>query len=130
MTSDTATWVIAGLEVATALGIAGFWVTWLREPHDEPWLPAGYIDHEAPFVFSDSVLALILVAGAVLQVAEEPAGDSLGLIAAGMLAFLGILDLAYFARTGLFRRDRGGVINAAVVVAVLVMAIVLAVRFF
>lgn len=123
-------WIIAGIEIATAIGITVYWVSWFRQPHDEAWLPAGFVDHEAPFVFSDSLLAVALVAGAVLQLAEEPAGESLGLIAAGMLLFLGVLDLAYFARTGLFAREHEGVLNAGVVVTVLILSTVLIVRFF
>ena len=75
------------------------------------------------------MLSIVLVVGAVLQVAEQPAGRSLGLIAAGMLAFLGVLDLAYFPRTGMFARERGGVANAWVVATVLTLAVVLVVRF-
>ena len=130
MSSDPITWVVAGVELATAIGIAVFWLTWLRQPHDQPWLPPGYVEHETPFVFSDSVLAAVLVAGAVLQIAERPAGDSLGLIAAGMLGFLGVLDLGYFARTGMFARERDGLVNAGVVVAMLGVGIVLTLRFF
>ena len=129
MSDDSVTWVVAALEVIAAVGIAVFWIGWLRQPHDEPWLPAGYVDHERPFLFTDTVLAIVLVAAAILQVADEPAGESLGLIAAGMLAFLGILDLAYFVRTGMFRPDRGGVGNAVVVGGVLLLAAILVVRF-
>lgn len=142
MTDSLATWVIAGLEVVAALGIAAYWITWFREPHDQPWLPDGYVDHEAPFVFTDTVLAVVLVVAAALQVTEappgeiemltsvgRPVGESLGLIAAGMLAFLGILDLAYFARTGLFKREHGGLINTGVVAGVLLLSIILIVRF-
>ena len=42
-----------------------------------------------------------------------------------MLAFLGIVDAAYFWQTGLFARARGGVANAAVVIAVLALSVVL-----
>jgi hypothetical protein len=129
VSDDPVVWIVAALEVLAAAGIAVFWITWFREDHDEGWLPAGYVEHESPFVFADSMLSVVLVSGAVLQVADEPAGRSLGLIAAGMLAFLGVLDLAYFARTGLFRRDRGGSANAGVVAGVLVLAAVLIVRF-
>jgi hypothetical protein len=142
MTDSPVTWVIAALEVITALGIAVYWIMWFRSSHDEPWLPDGYIDHEAPFVFTDTILAVLLVVAAVLQVTDEPAtsaavlvsagrpvGESLGLIAAGMLLFLGVLDLAYFARTGLFRREHGGVVNAGVVIGTLTLAAILIVRF-
>ena len=143
MSDSIVTWVIAGLEVLAALGITAYWITWFRAPHDEPWLPDGYVDHEAPFVYTDAALAIVRVGAAVLQVTEDPAptsavlvtggrsaGASLGLIAAGMLAFLGILDLAYFARTGLFKREHDGIINAGVVVGVLTLALILVVRFF
>lgn len=129
MTNDTITWVIAALEVVAALGIAGFWITWFRTVHDESWLPAGYFDHEFPFVFTDSILAIMLVTAATFQVTEQPAGASLGLIAGGMLVFLGILDLAYFARTELFQREHGGIANAGVVIGVLTLAAILIVRF-
>ncbi len=129
MTNDTATWVVAALELVAAVGIAIYWVTWFRANHTAEWLPPGYVEHEAPFVFSDSALALVLLAAAGLQIAEEPLGESLGLIAAGMMVFLGILDLAYFARTGLFRRDRNGPLNAALVAGTLTLAAILIVRF-
>jgi hypothetical protein len=126
---DASTWVIAALELVAALAIAGFWATWWREPHDEPWLPAGYREHEEVFVVPDAVLALVLVASAVLLVLGEPLGRSLALVAAGMLAFLGLIDLAYFARHGLFARERGGLRNGAIVLGVLVLAAILIVRF-
>jgi hypothetical protein len=129
VSDDTTTWVIASLEVITAAGIAGFWLVWWRQPHEEPWLPVGYVEHEAPFVFPDMVLALVLVAAAVLQVTEQPLGRTLGLIAGGMLTFLGILDLAYFARTGMFKRQHDGIANAGVVAGVLLMAVILVIRF-
>jgi len=144
VTDSIGTWVIAGLEVVAALGIAIYWITWFREPHDESWLPDGYVDHETPFVYTDTVLAIVLVLAAVLQVTEAPLsevavlvtggrpmglGHSLGLFAAGMLAFLGILDLAYFARTGLFKKEHGGIINGAVVAGALLLSVILLLRF-
>jgi len=66
---------------------------------------------------------------AVLVSDGRPLGDSLGLFAAGMLAFLGILDLAYFARTGLFNKEHGGLANAGVVGGVLLLSVILTLRF-
>jgi hypothetical protein len=129
VTGDAGLWVIAVLQVATAIGITWFWVTWFRHAHVEPWLPAGYVDHERVFVFADSVLSVVLVASAALLIIGHPFGESLALIAAGMLAFLGILDLAYFAQQRMFARDRGGVGNALIVGWVLLLAVVLAIRF-
>jgi hypothetical protein len=128
MTGDLVTWVLAVLQVGTAVGITVFWVTWLRGEHDEPWLPEGYVEHERAFVLPDGVMALLLTVSAALTVAEHPAGSGVTLIAAGMLTFLGLIDAVYFARTGMFARERGGVGNAALVVWVLLLAVVLAVR--
>lgn len=129
MTGDAWIWVIATLQVVTALSIAAFWVTWFRADHDEPWLPAGYEDHEAPFVVSDSALAVILAASAALLVIEEPLGESLALVAGGMLVFLGLLDAAYFSRTGMFARERDGIMNLALVAGLLTMGTLLIVSF-
>jgi hypothetical protein len=129
VTADVATWLVAGAQVLAALLIAGFWLTWFRQPHTEPWLPAGYVEHERVFVFPDSVLALVLLVSAVLLVLEEQLGRSLALVAGGMLTFLGVIDLAYFAQHGMFRREREGVLNLALVVGVLLLAGILIVRY-
>ncbi|MCL1693466.1 MAG: hypothetical protein M3096_07280 [Actinomycetia bacterium] len=142
MSNEPIVWIVAALEVVAALVIMTYWITWFRQPHDEPWLPDGYVDHETPFVYADAILAIVLVTAAVLQVTEappgaiemlgprsRPVGESLGLIAAGMLTFLGILDLAYFARTGLFRREHDGIVNAGIVAGVLFLGVILALRF-
>ncbi|HEX6517010.1 MAG TPA: hypothetical protein VF049_15700 [Nocardioidaceae bacterium] len=129
MSADAVTWTVATLQLVTALGIAGFWATWFREAHTEPWLPEGYVDHERVFVFPDSLLAGLLTLSAVLAVAEVPLGRTLGLVCAGMLAFLGVIDAAYFAQHGLFARARDGLLNAAIVGAVLAMAVLLAVTY-
>ena len=123
MTSEPLVWVTAAIQIVTAIGIVAFWATWFRQPHDEPWLPAGYEEHERVFVFPDSVCATLLVASAVLAVLEQSWGDTLGLVAAGMLLFLGIIDGAYYAEHGLYARRRDGLLNAGIVIAVLVVAV-------
>lgn len=122
MTSDPLVWTVAALQVLTALGIAAFWLTWFREPHTQAWLPRGYAEHERVFVFPDTILAVLLIVSAGLAVAGAGSAGSVGLVAAGMLLFLGVIDAAYFWQHGMFARDRGGLVNAGVVVAVLVMA--------
>ena len=129
MTDDPAVLTVAALELLAAVGIAAFWVTWFREDHGQAWLPPGYVQHERVFVFPDALLAVLLVVSAGLLVAGEPLGHSLSLVCAGMLAFLGIIDGAYFWQTGLFARERGGVANAAVVIGVLALSVLLLVFF-
>jgi hypothetical protein len=125
VTDDPVLWVLAVLMIGTAIGIATFWTTWLRTEHTEAWLPPGYVEHERPFVVPDSVLAVLLVVSAVLLLLEVEAGRTLGLVAAGMLTFLGLLDAVYFARTGMFAREHGGLGNAGLVLGVLALAVVL-----
>lgn len=127
MSDDLWVWAVAALQVLTAAGIAAFWLTWFREPHDEPWLPVGYVEHERVFVYPDSLLATLLVLSAGLSVAGRPLGSTLGLVCAGMLVFLGVIDAAYYARHGMYARARDGVLNGAVVAAVLVVSAVLVV---
>ena len=129
MSEDVWTWIVAGWQVATAIGFGGFWFAWFRRPHVEPWLPAGYVEHERVFVFPDSILALTLVVSALLLIAGEPLGRSLALVAAGMLVFLGVIDLAYFAQHGMFAREREGIGNLGIVVALLTLAVVLVARY-
>jgi hypothetical protein len=111
--------------LATAAGIAVYWATWFRTPHEQAWLPAGYHEHERVFVFPDCLLATLLTVTAVLTITEQDLAPRLGLVAAGMLTFLGVIDLAYFAQHGLFAREREGLLNLFLVVAVLVLAAVL-----
>lgn len=125
MTRDPLLWVAAVLQVVTAVGIAAFWLTWFREPHREPWLPTGYVEHERVFVFPDTLLATVLVVSAGLTVAGVEIGRSLALVSAGMLLFLGVIDAAYFAQHRMFARERGGLVNGGVVVGVLAMAVLL-----
>lgn len=129
MTDNAATWATAGLMLAGALVFAIFWVTWFRQEHKQSWLPAGYREHESPFVFSDTLLALLLAAAAILLVLEEPVGESLALVAGGMLVFLGVLDTAYFWRTGMFAPEHDGYGNLAIVLACLAGGIFLIVRY-
>lgn len=127
MTEEPLVWAAAIAQVLTAAGIAVFWLTWFREAHAEPWLPAGYVDHERVFVYPDTILAGLLVGSATLSVLGEDLGRTLSLVTAGMLLFLGIIDLAYFAQHRMFLRARGGVVNAGVVSAVLALSVFLVV---
>jgi hypothetical protein len=125
MTDDALVLVAAAVQVLTAAVFAVYWVTWFREPHTEPWLPAGYVEHERVFVYSDTVVAVLLVVSAVLAVLDFALGRTLALVAAGMLLFLGVIDAAYFAQHRLFARERGGLLNGGVVAGVLAVSALL-----
>ncbi|HET6877192.1 MAG TPA: hypothetical protein VFH38_06655 [Jatrophihabitans sp.] len=129
MTGDVVTWLVATWQLLTAVGIAVFWATWFRQPHTASWQPRGYVEHERVFVYPDSILATLLVVSAALLLAEQPVGQTLALVCAGMLAFLGVIDAAYYAQHGMYARERDGLLNAFLVVAVLALAVVLGVRY-
>jgi hypothetical protein len=121
--------IFAILMLIFAVLASSFWITWFREDHDQEWLPSGYIEHERIFVWSDAMMSIVLVAGAVLLIADKDLGERLALVAAGMLAFLGVLDLAYFAQNDMFRRDHDGIANIGIVVGALALSAALFVRY-
>ncbi len=123
------TWLLAALEIATALGIAHFWITWFRTEHREVWLPVGYVEHERVFVFPDTILSTLLVTAAALLLTGKPAGATLSLVCGGMMLFLAVIDVAYFAQHGMFARERNGLENWGVVVPLAVMSALLLGRF-
>jgi len=129
VTDNAATWAVAALLVFGALVFFTYWIVWFHQKHDQDWLPPGYREHESPFVFSDMMLALLLLATAVLLVLEEPIGEHVALVAGGMLVFLGVLDTAYFWKTGMFTPEHEGYMNLAVVAASLAGGIFLIVRY-
>lgn len=121
--------IVATVQIITALVIVGFWLTWFRTEHNEPWLPAGYLEHERTFVYPDSVLSTLLVISAMLIFLEQPLGLSLALVCAGMMLFLAVIDTAYFFQHGLFARSRGGVENMAVVLPLFIVSAMIILRF-
>ena len=129
MTVDALTWVLVVLQVGTAIGIVAFWQWWLRSDHDVDWWPEGYVEHERAFVLPDHVLAGLLVVSALLSARGSEHGGQVALLAAGMMLFLGLIDLAYFARHDMFARQRDGVGNALIVGWMLLLAAVLAIRY-
>ena len=103
--------IVAVAQVVMAIGIIRFWITWFRTEHNEPWLPTGYIEHERCFVYPDSVLSVLMIISAVLLTLGNPLGESLTLICGGMMLFLTVIDIAYFAQNGMFEKEKGGIEN-------------------
>lgn len=113
---------LAGWCLLTAVGIALYWIMWWSTGHDEAWLPDGYVEHERAFVFTDAPLSVLLAATAVLLLRRSHWAPALALYTAGMLTFLGVIDTAYFAGTGMLQPEREGYANALIVTAVLGLA--------
>lgn len=123
MTSRGAvTRALAAWCLLTAIGIGVYWATWWSTSHTESWLPEGYVEHERSFVFTDVPLSLLLVATAILLLRGSYWAVATALFTGGMLTFLGVIDTAYFAHTGMFAPESDGYANAFIVTAVLALA--------
>lgn len=121
--------IVAIMQLITSAGIIRFWIIWFRTEHKEPWLPPGYMEHERTFVYPDSVMSVLLIISAVLLFLEKPLGASLTLVCGGMMLFLTIIDIAYFAQHGLFAKDKGGAENLGLVVPMVIMSFLMIGRF-
>jgi len=103
--------IVAVAQVLMAIGMIHFWIKWFRTEHNEPWLPAGYVEHEKVFVYPDIVLSILMVVSAILLLIGQPIGNTLTLVCGGMMLFLSIIDTAYFWQHDLFAKDKGGAEN-------------------
>jgi len=121
--------IVAVTQIIMAVGIIRFWIIWFRKEHKEAWLPPGYIEHERTFVYPDSVLSLLMIISAILLFLEKPLGASLTLVCGGMMLFLTVIDIAYFAQHGLFAKERGGVGNWGLIIPMVVMSFLMIFRF-
>ena len=121
--------IVAAIQILAALGIAGFWVTWFRTEHNEPWLPTGYLEHERCFVYPDSVLAVLMVVSAILLILGSALGERLTLVCGGMMLFLTVIDTAYFVQNGMFSREKGGAGNVGLIVVLTIVSLLMILRF-
>ncbi|MFC1849861.1 hypothetical protein ACFL27_06595 [candidate division CSSED10-310 bacterium] len=121
--------ILAVLQIIMALGIFRFWFIWFRTEHKESWLPAGYMEHEEVFVYPDSVMSILMIIAAVLLFMDLPLGQSLTLVCGGMMLFLTVIDIAYFAHHGLFAPEKGGRENWGLVFPMILMSALMIFRF-
>ena len=121
--------IIALAQLVMAAGIIRFWFIWFRTEHNEPWLPTGYMEHERTFVYPDSVMSVLMVFAAMLLFLDNPIGEKLTLVCGGMMLFLTVIDIAYFAQHGLFAKERGGKENLGLVIPMVIMSFLMIFRF-
>jgi|GEM_PF-569968 len=115
---DTFCLAVVVVQLLAAAGIIGFWMTAGRAEFNEPWRPPGFALHERAFTAPDTVAASLMALSAVLVLTGRPLGRSLGLVAAGMLLFLAIIDTVYMTQNDLFRSEHDGRTHAAIVISV------------
>jgi hypothetical protein len=87
------------------------------------------MEHERTFVYPDTVMSILMMISAFLLLLDKPLGPSLALVCGGMMLFLTIIDIAYFAQHNLFARDRGGAENWGLVIPMVVMSFLMIGRF-
>ncbi len=121
--------IVAAAQLIMAAGIIHFWITWFRKEHNEPWLPTGYVEHERVFVYPDAVMSTLMIVSAILLLMGNPLGERLALVCGGMVLFLTIIDIAYFAQHRMFARERGGRENLSLVIPMVIMSLLLILRF-
>jgi hypothetical protein len=122
-------WIIAVAQLIMTAGTIHFWYSWFRKEHTEPWLPKGYMEHERCFVYPDSVMSALMVTSAVLLLMGKAIGEKLALVCGGMVLFLAIIDIAYFAQNKMFAKERGGKENLGLVIPMVIMSLLLILRF-
>ena len=121
--------IVAAAQIVMAAGIIRFWIIWFRTEHNESWLPSGYMEHERTFVYPDTVLSILMIIAAILLLIGKPSGESLTLVCGGMMLFLTVIDIAYFAQHGLFAKERGGAENLGVIIPMVIMSFLMIFRF-
>ena len=96
--------VLAVLLLVTAVVTAAYWIDffWHGSVHvvEEEW----YIRFERAFPVADAFMAVCAAVAGVGLLAGEEWGDAFGLVAAGALVFLGLLDTTFNVDNGLYRR--------------------------
>lgn len=121
--------IVAVAQIAMAIGIIRFWIIWFRTEHNESWLPTGYMEHERCFVFPDTVMSILMIISAILLFLGNPLGESLTLVCGGMMLFLTVIDIAYFAQNGMFAKKKGGGENWGLVIPMVIMSSLMILRF-
>ncbi|MBI1745270.1 MAG: hypothetical protein HYR55_01625 [Acidobacteria bacterium] len=93
---------LAILQIVMALGLIGFWVTFFTIGLAPQEPPPGYFVYELAFPFPDGCLALSLLLAAAGIFRNRPAALYLTVASLGGLIFLGLLDLSFNWRNGIF----------------------------
>jgi hypothetical protein len=111
--------LLAVLLLVTAAGTAAYWVDffWHGSVHvvEEEW----YIRFERAFPVADGFMSVCAVAAGIGLLTGDDWGEAFGLVAAGALVFLGLMDVTFNVDNGLYRRlADSGAMRAELVVNV------------
>ena len=93
---------VARAQVATGFGIIVFWVLFFTVGLAPANPPTCYFAFERSFPLPDAVLAISLLTAGTLVSMGRPEGHTLGLVCAGGLVFLGLLDASFNIQNGIY----------------------------
>jgi hypothetical protein len=88
--------------ILTSVGLVLFWIGFftIGLAPDNP--PAGYFAYEHSFPVPDIILAMVLIAGGILNMTGGAHGTTLLVAGGGALVFLGILDISFNFQNGMY----------------------------
>lgn len=89
-------------QICTGIGIYAFWLLFFTvgASHSKP--PPCFFEFEHSFPLPDSILAAGLIASGIALLRGLAWGPAISLVCAGGLLFLGVIDLAFTAKSGGF----------------------------
>ena len=94
---------ISILSIITAVGLILFWIGFFTIGLAPKNPPAGYFVYEHSFPVPDIILAVVLIAGSVLNMTGGTHGNTLLVASGGALVFLGILDMSFNFQNGMYK---------------------------
>ena len=93
---------LAVLQIITGVGIILFWIAFFTVGLAPENPPDGYFTFEHAFPLPDGVLCLCLIASGLWLLQGEAQGRTLGLMGAGGLIFLGLLDFSFNIQNSMY----------------------------
>ena len=93
---------ISILSIITAVGLVLFWIGFFTIGLAPKNPPDGYFVYEHSFPVPDIILAVVLIAGSVLNMTGGTHGNTLLVASGGALVFLGILDMSFNFQNGMY----------------------------
>lgn len=109
---------MAQLQFATGIGLLVFWAAFFTVGLAPANPPPGYLQFEHSFTVPDIILALALIVASRWWLAPHPKPErarALSLVCAGMLLFLGMLDISFNLQNGMYAI---GVVDAILALAI------------
>ncbi|PKL38918.1 MAG: hypothetical protein CVV44_08595 [Spirochaetae bacterium HGW-Spirochaetae-1] len=102
MTEEQTGKAIPVLSIITAAGLILFWIGFFTVGLAPENPPQCYFAYEHSFPLPDIILAIVMLAGGILNLKGIPLGTTLLVAGGGALAFLGVLDFSFNIQNGMY----------------------------